>query len=61
MILDTGVLVAAVRGRLDMAVLPDEDDVALPAVVLGEYLAGVLRDDDHGRRAAHRAFWTRCS
>ena len=53
---DTGVLVAAVRGRLDLAVLPDEDDVALPAVVLAEYRAGVLRDDDHGRRAAQRAF-----
>jgi tRNA(fMet)-specific endonuclease VapC len=54
--LDTGVLVAAVRGQVDLAALPDEDDVALPAVVIAEYLAGVLRDTDHGRRAVQRAF-----
>ena len=56
LILDTGVLVAAVRGRVDLAALSDEDDVALAAVVLAEYLAGVLNDDDSGRRAVQRAF-----
>jgi tRNA(fMet)-specific endonuclease VapC len=56
LILDSGVLVAGFRGRLDVAALTDEDDVALPAVVLAEYLTGVALDDDHGRRAAQRAF-----
>jgi tRNA(fMet)-specific endonuclease VapC len=55
LILDTGVLVAAVRGGKPIAVT-DEDDVAVPAVVVAEYLAGVELDDDHGRRAAQRAF-----
>jgi tRNA(fMet)-specific endonuclease VapC len=56
LILDTGVLVGAVRGQIDLATLPDEDDLALPAVVLAEYLAGVIGEDDHGRRAVQRAF-----
>ncbi len=38
LILDSGVLVAGARGRLDLGALTDEDDVALPAVVLAEYL-----------------------
>lgn len=54
--LDTGVLVAGVRGRLDDSALDDEDDVVLPAVVVAEYLAGVLLDDDPARQAAQRAF-----
>ncbi len=33
LILDTGVLVAGARGRLDVAGLDEDDDVALPAVV----------------------------
>ncbi len=56
LILDSGVLVAGVRGRLDLRAMTDEDDVALPAVVVAEYLTGVLLDDDQGRRAAQRAF-----
>ena len=32
--LDTGVMVAAVRGQMDLAELPDEDDVALTIVRL---------------------------
>lgn len=56
LILDTGVLVAAVRGRLGIAALSEEDDVALAAVVVAEYLAGVLGDGDSGRRAVQRAF-----
>lgn len=54
-ILDTGVLVAAVRGRLNLAAFA-EDDVALPAVTLAEYLTGVELDDNPARRAAHHAF-----
>ncbi len=53
LILDTGVLVAAVRGR---AGVPDDADIALPAVVIAEYLAGVHLDGDAGRQAAQKAF-----
>ena len=53
LILDTGVLVAAVRGR---AAVPNDADVAIPAVVIAEYLAGVHLDQDAGRQAAQRAF-----
>ncbi len=56
LILDTGVLVAGLRGRLDVAAVTDEDDVALPAVVLAEYLTGVVLDSDPARQAAQRAF-----
>lgn len=55
-ILDTGVLVAAVRGRLDLAVFAADDDVALPAVAIAEYLTGVELDRDPARRAAQSAF-----
>lgn len=55
-ILDTGVLVAAVRGRLDLAAIAEEDDVALPAVALAEYLTGVELDTDPARRAVQQAF-----
>lgn len=55
LILDTGVLVAAVRGQLDLSALADADDAALPAVVVAEYLAGTLLDPDPGRTAAQRA------
>jgi len=53
LILDTGVLVAAVRGR---ATIPDDADVALPAIAIAEYLAGVQLDTDAGRQAGQRAF-----
>ncbi|MGH3945280.1 MAG: PIN domain-containing protein [Pseudonocardiaceae bacterium] len=56
LILDTGVLVEGVRGRLDVAAVTDEDDVALPAVVLAEYLTGVVLDSNPARQAAQRAF-----
>lgn len=55
LILDTGVLIAGVRGRVDLDELTDGDDIALPAVV-AEYLAGTLLDADPGRAAAQRAF-----
>ena len=53
LILDTGVLVAAVRGRVTV---PDDADIAIPAVVIAEYLAGVHLDPDAGRQAAQMAF-----
>jgi tRNA(fMet)-specific endonuclease VapC len=56
LILDTCVLVHAVRGRLDLAGLTDEDDVSLPAVVVAEYMTGPLLDQDPSRRAAQKAF-----
>ncbi len=56
LILDTCVLVAGGRGRLDVGSLADTDDVALPAIVVAEYTAGVLLDADPGRAAAQRAF-----
>lgn len=56
LILDTGVLIAGVRGRLDLAALADGDDVALPAVAVAEYLVGALLDTDPGRADVQRAF-----
>ena len=56
LILDTGVLIAGVRGKLDLDALPDQDDAALAAVSVAEYLTGVLLDPDPGRQAAQRAF-----
>jgi tRNA(fMet)-specific endonuclease VapC len=56
LILDTGVLVAGVRGVLDPTAISEEDDVALPAVALAEYLVGLLLDADQGRIAVQRAF-----
>lgn len=55
-ILDTGVLIAAARGRLDLASVIPDDDVALPALALAEYLTGVELDADPARQAAQRAF-----
>jgi tRNA(fMet)-specific endonuclease VapC len=54
--LDTGVVVAAVRGHLDLAVIGEQDDVALPAVSVAEYLTGVELDDDPARCAGQAAF-----
>ena len=53
LILDTGVLVAAVRGQITV---PDDADITIPAVVIAEYLAGVHLDADAGRQAAQKAF-----
>ncbi|MEV8438328.1 PIN domain-containing protein [Actinosynnema sp. NPDC051121] len=56
LILDTGVLVAGARHVLDPTAITDEDDVALPAVALAEYLSGLLLDGDQARNAVQRAF-----
>jgi tRNA(fMet)-specific endonuclease VapC len=52
-ILDTGVLVAAVRGQ---ASLPDDADISIPAICVAEFLAGVHLDADVSRQAAQKAF-----
>jgi tRNA(fMet)-specific endonuclease VapC len=52
LILDTSVLVAGARGLLDESDLAGDDDIALPAVAVAEYLAGVLLDCDPARQAA---------
>jgi tRNA(fMet)-specific endonuclease VapC len=59
LILDTGVVVRAARGRLDAGTLDPDDDVALPAVVIAEFLAGLLIDSDTVRQAAQRSFFDR--
>lgn len=46
LVLDTGVIIAGVRGHLDVAELGDSDDVVIPAVAVAEYLAGTLLDPD---------------
>lgn len=56
LILDTGVLIACVRGQVDVGTLGDTDDIAIPVVAVAEYLAGTLRDADPGRAAAQRAY-----
>lgn len=56
LILDTGVLVAGVRGRGPLRAVAATDDVAIPAVAVAEYLAGTLLDPDPGRSAAQRTF-----
>ncbi|TQM02030.1 PIN domain-containing protein [Pseudonocardia kunmingensis] len=56
LILDTGVLVAGVRGSGPLGALARTDDVGLPAIAVAEYLAGTLLDADPGRSAAQRAF-----
>jgi tRNA(fMet)-specific endonuclease VapC len=56
LILDTGVLVAAARGLLNDSDVAEDDDVALPAVAVAEYLAGVLLDTHPARQAAQRSF-----
>jgi tRNA(fMet)-specific endonuclease VapC len=56
LILDTGVLVATARGRLDLATIGDGEELALPAVAVAEFLAGIEKDPDPRRRASHRPY-----
>jgi tRNA(fMet)-specific endonuclease VapC len=56
LILDTGVIVAAARGTLDLARLSEQDDLALPALAIAEYLTGVALDTNPARKAAHSSF-----
>lgn len=55
-VLDTGVLVAVARGRLDLSAIAADDDVALPALAIAEFLVGVELDTDPARRAGQQAF-----
>ena len=60
LILDTGVLVAAERGKLDLSsVVQASDDVTVAAIGIAEYLAGVYLADTDARRATRRAFLER--
>lgn len=56
LILDTGVLVDAYRGRLNLAVITRSDNAAVPAVVVAEYLHGVLLTPDPDRAERQRTF-----
>lgn len=56
LILDTGVLIAGVRRQLDLDALAPGDDVAIPAIVVAEYLAGVEADGNTDRAVSQRAF-----
>ena len=56
LILDTSVLIAGVRSDTDLGRLANADDIAVPGVVVAEYVAGVLLDGDPGRAAAQRSF-----
>jgi tRNA(fMet)-specific endonuclease VapC len=55
-ILDTGLLVKSVRGRLAPGTIDDQDDVTLPAIVVAEFLTGILGEADLARRTSQRAF-----
>ncbi|MPZ64086.1 MAG: PIN domain-containing protein [Pseudonocardiaceae bacterium] len=56
LILDTGVLVDAYRGRLNLAAIAGSDNAAVPAVVVAEYLHGVLLTPDPDRAERQRTF-----
>lgn len=56
LILDTGVLVDAYRGRLTRTAINSIDNVAVPAVVVTEFLHGVLLTPDPDRADRQRAF-----
>lgn len=57
LILDTSVLVAAERGRLDLArAAGDDADAAVPAIVVAEYLTGVALAATDEQRATRQAF-----
>jgi tRNA(fMet)-specific endonuclease VapC len=55
-ILDTGVLIDAVRGQVRLGAMLNHDDVALSVIVLTEFLEGAELDPDEARQAAQRAF-----
>jgi tRNA(fMet)-specific endonuclease VapC len=60
LILDSGILVRAERGKLDLSTVVDrEDDVVVPAICVAEYLAGVHLADTDARKATRRAFLER--
>lgn len=56
LILDTGLLIANLRGELTLDDWIAVDDVALPAVVLAEFLEGVHRTTDEDRSGRLRGY-----
>ncbi|MFE3545227.1 PIN domain-containing protein [Nocardia sp. NPDC059177] len=57
LILDTGILIAVDRGRIDLPdVIADDDNVAVAAVVIAEYLTGLAGQTNPGKQASARAF-----
>lgn len=60
LIYDTSVLIAAARGRLDLADLGSDDaDAAVPAIVVAEYLTGVHLARTDELRSQEQAFLDR--
>lgn len=59
LILDTCVLVAAARGRGEIAAVSGDDDLAIPAIVVAEYLAGVALTRSAERAVEQQSFLTR--
>ncbi|MBO0839792.1 MAG: PIN domain-containing protein [Sciscionella sp.] len=57
LILDSGVLIAIERGRLDLAsISPDDADVVVPAIVVAEFMVGVELAATDRQRHARQAF-----
>ncbi|MGH3520523.1 MAG: PIN domain-containing protein [Haloechinothrix sp.] len=56
LILDTGVLISAARGQLDLSAITDESDPAVPAIVVAEFLVGARLDDNPARAAGKEDF-----
>lgn len=59
LILDTCVLIAAAQGRREIAGVSAEDDLAIPAIVVAEYLEGVALTRSAERAVEQQAFLTR--
>ncbi|UGT58292.1 type II toxin-antitoxin system VapC family toxin [Nocardia asteroides] len=57
LIFDTGVLIAIDRGTIDLSnEIADDDNVAVPAVVIAEYLTGVAAQTNSAKQASARKF-----
>jgi len=60
LIIDTSVLIWAERGQLDLAAAAGDDaDAAVPAIVVAEYLTGVLLAATDTQRKARQEFLDR--
>ena len=60
LIVDTSVLIAAERGRLELAAAAGDDaDAAVPAIVIAEYLTGVHLAGTDTQRKARQEFLDR--
>ncbi|WP_020501200.1 type II toxin-antitoxin system VapC family toxin [Sciscionella marina] len=54
-VLDTGVLIAGAK-KEPLPELDDADDIAIPVLVVAEFLAGIELDQDEQRAAAMRGY-----